>query len=435
MQEIRKKVHKFLRRNGMDHRQISTEGTVRDFLSEMERGLGGISSSLQMLPTHIDVEKEIPVDTPVIALDAGGTNFRTATIYFRRDGKPVIENYEKFPMPGLNREVTREEFFSTMAGYMRNVVKSSSSIGCCFSYPAEIMPNRDGRLLEFSKEIKAPEVVGQLIGTNLLEAIRATGHREEKRVVILNDTVATLLAGRASFMSRVFDTYIGFILGTGTNSSYIERNSNIVKCRDLDPAKSQIINLEAGNFGKILRGIIDIDFDGTMIIPGQYTFEKMISGAYFGALCLATFREAVRDKGLISKALRDGLQKLKTLDTSEVNLFMENPSNRDNPLGKAAGRGDESDCIVLYHIIDGLIERAAKLTAINLSSVIIKSGKGENPCRPVCITAEGSTFYGLKTLKTRVECHMRKYLSERYYEIVNVDNATLIGAAIAGLTN
>jgi hexokinase len=117
---------------------------------------------------------------------------------------------------------------------------------------------------------------------------------------------------------------------------------------------------------------------------------------------------------------------------------MVNPWDKSNPLAAAAGSGNEKDCMLLYHIIDRLIERAAKLTAINLSSVAIKSEKGKNPFCPVCITAEGSTFYGLKTLKERVECYLMRYLNDErecYYEIVNVENATLIGAAIAGLTN
>jgi hexokinase len=56
----------------------------------------------------------------------------------------------------------------------------------------------------------------------------------------------------------------------------------------------------------------------------------------------------------------------------------------------------------------------------------------------VCIVAEGTVFYGLKSLKARVEYYLKEYLKDkkhRYYEIVNVENATLIGAAIAGLTN
>ena len=35
---------------------------------------------------------------------------------------------------------------------------------------------------------------------------------------------------------------IGFILGTGTNTAYVERNSNITKLKNLDPAGSMIIN-------------------------------------------------------------------------------------------------------------------------------------------------------------------------------------------------
>jgi hexokinase len=438
MQEIRKKVHKFLQRNGMEHRRIPFERAVREFLAEMERGLGGIPSSLQMIPTHIDVEQDIPLEKPVIVLDAGGTHFRVASVCFQRDGRPVIENYEKFPMPGTLREISRADFFSTIAGYMSNVLECSSRIGFCFSYPAEILPNKDGRLLEFSKEIKAPEVVGQLIGGNLISAIRSAGYRGEEHVVILNDTVATLLAGRAAHTKRVFDTYIGFILGTGTNCCYIEANSRITKCPELDSSRSQIINLEAGNFGKAPRGRIDREFDSTMINPGQYTFEKMISGAYFGALCLRTLHEAAGEKALLSPAMREALSGIERLETREVNEFLQNPVLGDTSLALAASAGNECDRTALFYLIDGLIQRAAKLTAVALSAVIIKSRKGKDPCRPVCITAEGSTFYGLRNLKSRIDCYLHDYLTEKkgyHYEILNVENATLIGAAIAGLTN
>ncbi len=73
-----------------------------------------------------------------------------------------------------------------------------------------------------------------------------------------------------------------------------------------------------------------------------------------------------------------------------------------------------------------------------MSAAAIKSGKGHNPCRPVCIVAEGTTFYHLKSLKQRVEYYLKDYLVNEkgiFYETINVENATLIGAAIAGLTN
>ena len=75
---------------------------------------------------------------------------------------------------------------------------------------------------------------------------------------------------------------------------------------------------------------------------------------------------------------------------------------------------------------------------MNLASVVLKSEKGKDPLLPVCITAEGTTFYQLKSLKSKVEYYIKEYLSnkkERYVKFVNIENATLIGAAIAGLTN
>jgi hexokinase len=110
----------------------------------------------------------------------------------------------------------------------------------------------------------------------------------------------------------------------------------------------------------------------------------------------------------------------------------------DNPLAMTCAKGTEQDSAAVWYVLDGLIERAAKLVAALLSSVVLKTGKGENPCMPVCITAEGTTFYELKSLKEGVDRYLRSFLQEehgRFIEFVSVENATLIGAAIAGLTN
>ena len=401
-----------------------------------------------MLPTYIETDKPVPLNKPVIAMDAGGTNFRVATVYFDNDGKPVIcredgrplgEN-EKLPtyeMPGIHKEASKKEFFETIAGYVKNVIEKSERIGFCFSYPIEIFPNKDGRLLYFSKEIKAKEVEGQIVGENLISAFKTLGCDYEKHVVLLNDTVTTLLAGMSSFPGRTFDSYVGFILGTGTNCCYVEQNKNITKTKDLDPAKSQIVNVESGGFARAPRGQIDIRFDELTLNPGRYRFEKMISGAYLGPVCLQTARTAAKD-GLFSEAVARKLAKTQEVDTRDVDDFMCYPKGHDNLFASVCAGGSDDDVLTLYYLFDRLVERAAKLTAINLSSVVLKSGKGANPCSPVCIVAEGTTFYELKSLKTRVEYYLKAYLENRknkYYEIVNIKNATLIGAAIAGLTN
>jgi len=437
VEHIKDKVKAFLDANKMDPADIDIEKTSGVFIKEMELGLAGKKSSLAMLPTYIETEQKIPLNRPVIVMDAGGTNFRTAMVCFDRQGVPKIENLRLFPMPGIKEQVGKQEFFNTMAGYLDEVIDKSANIGFCFSYPIEIFPSKDGKVLYFSKEIKADEVAGQMIGENLNAAIISSGRRDEKKIVLLNDTVTTLLAGRASAAGRSFDTYIGFILGTGTNCCYVERNKNITKTPDLDPAKSQIVNVESGGFGKAPQGKIDKEFDKSSLNPGMYTFEKMISGAYVGPLSLWTLKAAA-DAGLFSKDFTRRIKSVEQVTTKDINDLISFPEGRQGPFSSALAATKGDDIETACRLIDRLIERAAKLAAIKLSSAAIKSDRGRDPAHPVCIVAEGTTFYHLRYLKQRVEYYLKDYLENRkgiYYEIMNVENATLIGAAIAGLTN
>ena len=444
MREIKDKVRRFLKDNAMYHEDVDMGALCDVFSDQMRRGLVGKDSSLAMIPTYIEVGKKIPAGEPVIVLDAGGTNFRVAAVHFDESGRSVVENFAQRPMPGLDKEVGKEEFFATIAEYMAGVADVNGSIGFCFSYPTEILPNKDGRLIRFCKEVKAKEVEGELIGENLAAAIEAAGYKGGKRVVILNDTVATLLAGMSAFGNTVrrpkrerdFGSYVGFILGTGSNCCYIESNRNIPKKRDLDPDKEQIVNIESGSFGKAPRGGIDLQLDESTLDPGKYTFEKMFSGAYLGPLCLKTLQQA-GEQELVSRAVGDELLAAEDLQTKDVNSFMRDPRG-DNLLAVMCEKGTEQDCAAVWYVLDGIIERAARLVAVLLSAVVLATGKGENPCMPVCITAEGTTFYELKGLKEGVERYLKSFLQDkhsRHIELVSVENATLIGAAIAGLTN
>lgn len=437
MDSRKAKMIDFLLKRGIAPERIDMDKYCKLFLEEMKRGLEGKQSSLQMIPTFIEVDRGLPLNQPVIVLDAGGTHVRVATVYFNSGGSPVIEHFSKHPMPGLEREVGKEEFFQTLAGYMVEIADASRHVGLCFSYPVEMLPNKDGKLVRFVKEVRAKGVDGELIGENLLLALESSGIRADKHIVLLNDTVATLLAGRSSRGRRAFDSFVGFILGTGTNCCYIEQNSLITKKTDLDPAKNQVINVESGGFGRGPISEIDRMFDRTTINPGKYTFEKMISGAYFGSLCFFVMKLAV-EKGIFSDEFSEKLHRIEEITTEDINQFLLFPEGNDHPLGTALKQATKDDSIYLYHLIDRLIERAAKLSAINISSVVLKSGKGKNPCLPICITAEGSVYYGLHSLRKRVECYIGRYLietRERYVDFISVNNATLIGAAIACLTN
>jgi hexokinase len=333
-------------------------------------------------------------------------------------------------MPGLEAEISSEEFFRSISGYIEPLAGMTGKIGFCFSYPTEILPDLDGILLQFCKEIQAPEVVGKQIGKNLLSSLRMP----EKHIVLLNDTVATLLAGKSGTMGKEYDSYIGFILGTGTNTCYVERNSEITKMPGLDKEKSMIINIESGNFSKVSPGEIDEIYDKTTGNPGTYRFEKMISGAYFGGLCLTALEKAA-EEGLFSPATIQNIYNIKELSTEDVNIFLTGQSGgKSNRIQKAIST--KSDEVHFMKIINALVERAAVLVSANLAAVILKTGKGRSSDKPVMITIEGTTFYKLHGLKDKFENYFRQYLSgdkQRYYEFSEVPHSSLVGAGLAAL--
>lgn len=419
----------FLKSHKMTAADISIKEVVNAFLSEMEKGLAGEESSLLMLPTYIEADGEVKANDPVVAIDAGGTNFRAAKVYFDDNLKLVTEKIQKGKMPGVDEELSKEAFFNTLAEYLKEYKTVSEKLGFCFSYAAEIFPNKDGKLLEWSKEIKAPEVVGQMIGKELLAAMETP----EKQLVLMNDTVSTLLAGKAARAVKSYDTYIGFILGTGTNTSYIEPNKNIVKTDGLNMESSQIINIESGAFSLAPRTDIDIAFDNTTKNPGRYAFEKMFSGGYLGGLCTVALKTAAKE-GIFEDA--SAFENLDELSTEEVNKYVNGIDDAKNVLPGVFAH--ESDQMIAAEIIDGLIERAAKLVAANIAAVILKTGKAKSHGKPVLMTIEGTTFYKLHDFRKMFEQYLNDFLSgenKRYYEIVEVENSSLLGAAIAAIVN
>jgi hexokinase len=422
---------RFLMEHKMRAEDTDINQVVDSITSEMICGLEGKDSSLRMIPTYIEADNQFLTGIPVVAIDAGGTNFRAALVKFNDKGKLEISNMINNRMPGLDREISKTEFFQVMAGNIMTIAGKSDRIGFCFSYATEILPDKDGRLIQFCKEVKAPGVVGQLIGKNLLETLGMP----EKKIVLLNDTVATLLAGKSASSNKTYDSFIGYILGTGSNTCYIERNINILKNKDLDPQKSQIINIESGNFAKAPRTDIDIAFNNTTTNPGNYTFEKMFSGGYFGGLCLLTLKTAARE-GVFTNITSARIISITELSSEDVNRFVSGQSSGKSPLNQCFN--DTSDRNKCIEIIESLIQRAAKLVAATLISVVLKTNKGKSSDRPILITIEGTTFYKLHNLRAQFEKYFTEFLSgerKRYVEFIEVQQSSLVGAALAALIN
>ncbi len=405
---------------------------LANFLDEMEKGLNGEASSLAMIPAYVGTEGEVPRNKSVAVIDAGGTNLRICIVKFNDAGEVELSSFSKQPMPGRFEEVSAAEFYAVLVDALEPMKDEFDSIGFCFSYPATILPDFDGRLLHWTKEIKIPELVGKHIGAGLIAALEARGIRG-KQVVVLNDTVACLLAGLSKGQAFNASSYIGFILGTGTNTAYVERNENIGKLDGYLESGSQVINAESGAFAGYKRGKFDLQLDANSENPGGHVFEKVLSGVYMGTLTLELM-QALIPEGVFSDSGAAACAVMKDLYIVEIdNLAAQN--GRDiGVLGSEAFT--DADREVMRTIFNAQVERAALFTAINILAAVIKSGAGQDPERPVCVNIDGSTYYYTHQLADKVQAHLEKMLGERGLHIrcIQVDDAPVVGAAIAGLT-
>jgi hexokinase len=402
-------VKNFIEQLELGAERYETEALIDSFFSEMDKGLDGQESSLAMLDATLQVGSEIAKHRKVIVIDAGGTNLRVGTAQFDSNGSLQIGQFEKSGMIGLNGRVSKVQFFEQLADRVMPIINESDSIGFCFSYPCEIQPSHDGKLLRWTKGIDAPEVEGCLIGEELNREFEARGI-PRKKTVLLNDTVATLLAGVAEGSARGAKGYVGFILGTGTNTAYLENG--------------EVINVESGGFDKLPVTDIDREVDAASNNSGRQIFEKMISGTYLGPLTLAALKRA-----MLSESGAQAVAELNDLSLIHVDNFAAQNGRDTGPL--ADPRFLQADAQLIRAVFSAVVARAAHLSAVNLAVAAIRNGVS-----PVCINLDGSTYFKTFGLREQAEAELKQILGKKQVDwfCVHVDDAPITGAAIAALS-
>lgn len=442
-------VKAFLQRHELDAERIDMVQELGHMLEAMSIGLLPDQEAdklaklydslpLAMLPTFIGVENKVPFDKPCIVLDAGGTNFRVAVLTLHADRAPDIDHFAVYPMPGSEQELSKCEFYDKIVSFLRPVINLSDDIGFCFSYPAEIMPNRDGRVLSFTKQVRAPEVVGGLIGEDLKAALARHNLPNNKNICILNDTVATLLGGRAFLSEELYDSFVGFIWGTGLNVAYVEHCQQISKIHNQLSLEqlggSMIINTESGYHRPLISSEIDLEMDESTVDPGRSLLEKRVSGRYLGILCLYVIRKAMTEN-LFSTFFVSNFAPINYLTTKDLDDYMRQPFGQ-NILSKACA--NDFDRLSLYYLIDNLFERASRYAVALIAAILVKAGLGKNPLKPTVVTMDGSTYYNSCLLPAKVAYYVKQFINNELNLAIHfnkTENGNLVGAAIAALTN
>jgi hexokinase len=438
----------FARYYGFHYDAVDPHALVKEVRIEMERGLAGLSSSLPMLPSYITPVTHLPPGRAVLALDAGGTNLRSSLVHFNENGEAVAERTSKLPMPGTNGQVSAKEFFDAIADVTLSLINCAKieGIGFTFSYPMEITQDADGVLLAFSKEVNAPDVIGKAIGKGLRDALAAKGCTYSGPIVLLNDTVATLLSGLASIpadgeavhsnndFGAAGGSVIGFILGTGFNTAYPE--TTIPKLGFNSPDSPQIVVCETGNFNVRYRGQLDREYDSTTKNPGSYALEKASSGAYLGPLTLHILKQAVQDK-VISFRKSGELLAMPHLETRYLNEFTHAPLAAQGPLGSLFAPDESGALAAVQYITSIVTERGALFSAAVLAAIVERMNCDYEPYSPVRIAVEGTTYLIYKGMRRSLEAWLHRMLYKDKpcpYIIAPVEQASLFGAAVAALS-
>ena len=229
-------------------------------------------------------------------------------------------------------------------------------IGYCFSYPAESMPDGDGRLIIWTKGVEIPSMVGKPVGRPLLDYLNRDGMKFTG-VKVINDTVASLFAG---LTKPGYDAYIGLIVGTGTNMASFFDARHITK---LGGGHSGMlpVNLESANFNPPHLTEFDDIVDRNSDKPGRHRFEKAMSGMYLGDILRAVFP----DTAFVEK-----------LDAQSINNMINYPDiYRDEYVAVASA----------------IYERSAKLVAASLAGLILVLREQNPSLRRFMLTAEGAS--------------------------------------------
>lgn len=429
---MRNDTEAFLIKHGMHYKTIDLDTETRAFAKQMRDGLEGKTSSLMMIPTFVTIHDNITTGEEVIVMDAGGTNFRVATAHVNINGSISISNLNNFPMPGKDAALTADQFFEAIVDYMEPVLHSSDKAGFCFSYPCEMLPNKDGRILGLSKEVRVEGIAGVLLGESLNNVLKRRG-RSTKLFVILNDTVATMLGGMA--VSRAcYEDYVGYILGTGTNNCYLEKCNKIAKSAEAKAIGGRMaVNMESGGYDGFLQGDYDKELDDQSSNPGDHIMEKMISGAYQGTLIYKTIIGGVKE-GLLSASFGLHLDRLGKLTGRQIDEFCLEPKG-DNVLAMIVA-GINDDYEILNEIIDASFERSSRITAITFAAILTHTNMGKDPEKAVCIMAEGTTFEKSVLFRKKLDSYIKNYLGKQLglnCVVINERNVTVTGAAIAAL--
>jgi hexokinase len=425
------RLDKYIKDNCLDVTSIDMDSACKLYISEMERKLSNPENKKELLPSYLSADFIVERGKKVAVLDAGGTNLRTALIKINADLSFTIDKLRNTVMPGSQGKVTKDFFFNKAVEVLKYLLDETDYLSICFSYPLTMSSRYAGSMIQLSKQLEIDDITGCEIILEFKKALIRTGSNIPSRITILNDSVAVLMGGIARSLAR-YDGYMGFILGTGVNMAYIEDCNNLLNISRDYTSNSMAINVEASRYCLMPRGRIDNLFDAETLDPGDYLFEKMLSGKFLGPLFLCVLQDAL-NADLFSEGLGEKINNIKTIGTYDITSFFYRPEKNNVLIDLYNQMFYDTDRKVFQTLLSAIIERAAFYCAIAISAVVLKSADNKTNIK-FGIIIEGGTIRNLNIMLDKIKNYLSDYLRKKKsinYDFILIENAALIGTAAA----
>lgn len=353
---------------------------IKDFHSEMAKGLSGKKSSLKMIPSFVEGPRGTEKGT-FLALDLGGTNFRVMALKLNGHGNISKLFLESIVLQKKYITGTGTKFFDFLAASVKSFVKKYSldisaglNVGFTFSFPVKQTSINSGILIHWTKGFEAYDVEGKDVVRLLNESLARNGLAGMKVVALANDTVSTLIAKAYEDQN----CSMGVILGTGTNACYSEKVSKILKSKGLKTRSGKmVVNIEWGNFNKLHSTSYDKKLDKESDNPGKQILEKMVSGMYMGELTRLVTKDLIRQKNIFTTNNLVAFNKPRTFKSEYMSIIQGDSSKNlihaDGMLKKLGILNSSyADRVLLKKICAIVSTRAARISAVAMASVITK---------------------------------------------------------------
>jgi len=419
----------------------------KHFVDELTLGLKEDGHTLKMIPSYVSNRPTGKEKGSFLALDLGGTNFRVCEVYLEGDSK-VRLTQKKFTIPDYAKCGQSDVLFDFLADSVLTFItenniptESDIPLGFTFSFPVNQTAIDKGYLMGWTKGFDCKDTVNKDVVALLNEALARKNVKVHVSALV-NDTVGTLMSAAYSDPG----TYVGVILGTGTNAAYVEKVSAIPKWKGGEIKSGEmIVNSEWGAFDnerKVLPWTkYDQQQDEQTTNPGKQTYEKMISGMYLGEIVRQVIVELVQRRILFGgvsspeietpykfeTAYMSRIERDHTSDLIDTKMVLQELLNIPYPAPR--------DRRIVRRICELVATRAARLAAVGVAAVVTKMDRVNDGCT---VAIDGSVYEHYPHFGNRIQDALHELLgifAENITLALGKDGSGIGAGVIAALAN